>query len=450
MKVDGLPDALGRRIESRFAELPVIAETARKTFLVVQSGFQDTPTLPDQLSIEVRRVVLDTVQRAIFEAAGNPITVSDIEATMRRVLLEHDLHISRNGSSRSGEKLVNSESLLELEPSQRGIRRRRASKLSQNARKDAKEPARTSQDQGTEQDTKKTSGHPSFVVRIFRSLNRRTLYLALQIALDTAFPVLTILIRILPRFPHAKLRTILAARYEALFVAPANENRQVVQPQQQLYVNIVFRSSRHMFKLFSLNVTHMQCDMEFFLALKRFYEERRDGKYSWRKYLSLQDVVKIRLVCFQMYSPSGFVDVIRTDSIPPPHDSAYRCSRSPMEDFLPIPNILLMHYFLYPLHTLDSKMCLERIPKCTLHLDTLLGQVNHHPRIGWGLQIVETWSGRKMIVSAFSLLSTSAGLVSVLATLYNHDLRESLWYGSYVMAFAILGAAVVQLVLLGV
>ena len=90
-KINGLLNALGRRIDSQFAELPVIAETTSKTFLVVESNFQDTPSLSDQLSTEIRRVARDTVQRALFEAADKQITVSDIEAIMRRVLLEHDL-----------------------------------------------------------------------------------------------------------------------------------------------------------------------------------------------------------------------------------------------------------------------------------------------------------------------------------------------------------------------
>jgi len=38
-KINGLLNALGRRIDSQFAELPVIAETTSKTFLVVEINY---------------------------------------------------------------------------------------------------------------------------------------------------------------------------------------------------------------------------------------------------------------------------------------------------------------------------------------------------------------------------------------------------------------------------
>jgi hypothetical protein len=450
-KVNGLPDALDRRIESRFAELPVIAETARKTFLVVQSSSQDPPSLSDHVSIEVRRVVRDTVQRAIFEAAGKQITVSDIEAIMRRVLLEHDLHISRNGSRIAEETVMQSESLLQLEQSHSGIRRLgRTFQRNQDGGNDDREPALTSHDQDTEQDTKKTSRILSLLVRIFRRLDRRAVYLAVKIAFDTAFPVPTILIRVLPHSPHAKLRTIQAACYKALFVRPAvpvNETNQVVLPHQQLYVNVVFKSGRQT-KLFCLDVAHLQSDREFFLSLKKVYEARQGGKYSWRKYLSLQDVATIRFVEFEIHHGSGAVYVRRTDSIPPLLHSAYR-SR-PRDIIPPIGSFYLLHLFRIPAYAKHDSMCLDRIPKCTARLGLLVDPMNPPWQTGWGLEIVEAWSFRKMIIFAFSLIITTAVLIGVWATFYNHDLLESFLIGSGVVLFTILGTGVVQAVLEGI
>lgn len=47
------------------------------------------------------------------------------------------------------------------------------------------------------------------------------------------------------------------------------------------------------------------------------------------------------------------------------------------------------------------------------------------------------------------MVSTSAVLIGVLATLYNYDLRESLWLVGCVVMYAILGIAIVQMVLEG-
>jgi hypothetical protein len=78
----------------------------------------------------------------------------------------------------------------------------------------------------------------------------------------------------LPPFPHAKPRAVLAAWYKTFFVrlaAHVNENHQVVLSQQQLcVVNILFQLSEHQIKLVRLDVAQIQGDGEFFLALRRF------------------------------------------------------------------------------------------------------------------------------------------------------------------------------------
>jgi hypothetical protein len=448
-KVNGLPDALGRRIESRFAELPVIAETARKTFLVVQSSFQDTPNHPDQLSMEVRRVVRDTVQRAIFEVADKQITVSDIEAIMRRVLLEHDLQISRNGSRTSEDTVIQSESLPQLEQSHSEIRRRgRTFQHSQDGGDADREQSLTGHDQDTEQDTKKDFRTWSLLVRISRRLDRRAVHLALKIALDTAFPVPTSLIRMLPHFPLVKLRTILVAFYKDLFArpaAPVNETDQVVLPHQQLYVNVVLQSGRRI-KLFCLDVAHLQNDTEFFSSLKRVHEARQGGKYLWKKYLSLKGVVKIRFVEFEIQHGSGAVYVRKTHAIPPPEHSAYRYRYRPpqAELFPPLPSEFLLHLFQFPEHANHDLRCLDHIPKCTSRFDTLVDPMNFPVQTGWGLEIVEAWNFKEIIVFGFGLVISTAVLFGVWATFYSDDVQDSFLIGSWAVLFFILGTGIVQ------
>jgi hypothetical protein len=97
-----------------------------------------------------------------------------------------------------------------------------------------------------------------------------------------------------------------------------------------------------------------------------------------------------------------------------------------MEDDLPIPANILMYFFLHPASEYGNrKIWLDRIPKYT-SVGLQLDQMNDLIETSWGLEIVEYWSGRKIINSAFSVVGTSAVLIGVLATLYNYDLRESL------------------------
>jgi hypothetical protein len=432
-KVNGLPDAFGRRIESRFAELPVISETARKTFLVVQSSFQDTPSLSDQLSIEVRRVVRDTVQRAIFEATDKQVTVSDIEAIMRRVLLERDLHISRNGSSISGEEVLQSESLPQLGQSQRGIRRRkRFFPHRQDRAMDDGEPSLTSHNQDTERDTKKTSRVLSLLIQIFPHLDSRNFYLAFEIVRNST--IFTAMMRSL----HAKLLAILAACYSAFcmqLAALANGDYQVIMPKQQLYVNIVFLSGQNQIELFCLDVTNLQNDTQLLLSLNKFYEEKLYSKCSWKKYLAPRAVIEMRFVEFEIHHPSGAVSVRRTDTLPPSTHSAYRYRLPPESG--PPPNSCFMHVFVHSafLKNGNRKIWLDGIPKCT-SLGLQLDQMNRSEQIGWGLEIVEVRSRKQIIDFLYHYISTSAVSIGLLATLYNYELRGSrLWRWWCVMMF---------------
>jgi hypothetical protein len=340
---------------------------------------------------------------------------------MRRVLLEHDLHISKKGSSISREKAKRSESLLQLEQSPRGIRqRRRVFQHTENGRDADEEPFLPGHDQDTEQDTKKTARILSLLVNNFQRLDRRILYQAFEIAYDT-----TILMAKM-RYPRAKPLAVLTACYKALCARiseTVNENCQVIMPQQQLYVSVVFQLGQNQIELFCLDVPNLQNDTQFFLTLKRVCEEKLLSKYLWKKYSSPNGAVEIRLIEFEIHHPSGAVSVRRTDTLPPSTHSAYWYDL-PLGSDLP-PFLFLMFLLFRPALFIggDRKIWFDGKPKCT-SLGPQLDQMNCSEQIGWGIQIREAWI-EKIVASVFNYVSISAVLIGVLATLFNYDLRES-------------------------
>jgi hypothetical protein len=193
-------------------------------------------------------------------------------------------------------------------------------------------------------------------------------------------------------------------------------------------------------KLAQIKVSDYDSDQKLFCALRDEYTTLR-GK--WLSKISFRKLIDIKFVGFEVHS-GDFVDIRPEEDIPPIDNTDYCYNPIPAELIPPVGHRHLMHLFQHPLHAQRKRVCYDRFPK---KLKTKLVCSDKPTELGWGLQLVEGWSLKKIWTSGFVLTGIGSLVFGVVWVVLMHSIQDAFTVAAYWLTFGMFGIGTLQAIL---
>ncbi|KAM0716030.1 hypothetical protein Q7P37_008544 [Cladosporium fusiforme] len=205
------------------------------------------------------------------------------------------------------------------------------------------------------------------------------------------------------------------------------------------YLLLCIPHNQHSNELLQIDVSSPpSSDIDFFLLLRRIYVERR-GRI--RLLLSLQKVVEIRFVSFELYC-NDLAEVKEYDCIPPEtQEDQYVYKPMPAKSKIPVGPYVMKHLFDHPDHAYSRPIYFPKIPRKLNHRLSVRAAAGYNE--GWGLYYVEkvSWSQ----VCCLGLVGVLACTIFGVAwTVLKDDIQGGFGVASYMLAVIVLGLGALQ------
>jgi len=196
---------------------------------------------------------------------------------------------------------------------------------------------------------------------------------------------------------------------------------------ESLFLLLCYDEGRWATRLMQLDLVtvHDASDQALFRILRYNYESIR-GK--WRSRFSLRTLSWIKFVHFELYG-NEFVDIRKTDDIPPTDHAEYRYSPAPPDVMPPIGYKRIMHLYHHPEHAGAHSICLSRFPKKLKEKLRCCPIQGVNP--GWGLQFVEGWDERKIWIIVFIIFVLGSLLVAMMLLIFGRSLQDAFSVAAY-------------------
>ncbi|KAH7399773.1 hypothetical protein BKA64DRAFT_670366 [Cadophora sp. MPI-SDFR-AT-0126] len=209
-------------------------------------------------------------------------------------------------------------------------------------------------------------------------------------------------------------------------------------PIDLLYLLICYNKSRYEERLLQLDLTDLDGTGD-----KALFENLRQNYHNLKKwpdrFLSLRSLQSIQFVQFELYK-SELVDIRKRNHLPPPEDVEYRYMPAPPETIPPVGNNYLMHVFQNPECADEEPLCLSRFPK---KLKERLA-CQRGIKLGWGLQFVEGWDGKKLWLTGFVFFGLSSLTIGILWAVLKHSIQDAFAVAGYMVALGTMSIGTIQ------
>ncbi|KAH7400191.1 hypothetical protein BKA64DRAFT_707877 [Cadophora sp. MPI-SDFR-AT-0126] len=190
-------------------------------------------------------------------------------------------------------------------------------------------------------------------------------------------------------------------------------------------------------RLRQLSVHDVDSDQKLFHVLRHMYFSLRQ---RWWSFLSLWSLKQINFVHFDLYEKS-LIDVRELHVVPPEDEhTSYIHERTNLKP--PIGTNLLMHYISCPQDATLRSPCLDKIPKKIGGKLLVCPVKGVSP--GWGLQFVEGWNWKKILLVSFFTFVISATIVAVLCWYSGRSIQDAFAISSFMLACFALSVGALQ------
>jgi hypothetical protein len=206
---------------------------------------------------------------------------------------------------------------------------------------------------------------------------------------------------------------------------------------KKLFLLICHNVSIYDKKLLQLPVYDLKSDENFFRALNKHYQSKRN---KWLSFVSLRTLTSIKFVKFEMYRKSQSVDVRLKNDIPPPENPDYCYAPVPVDLIPPVGEKRLMHLFNNPGCAEDVLACLDRFPK-KLREKLACGDKAIVP--GWGLDLEEGVCPKKTAI-VYMVCVLVSSIWGILWTVIGHDIGGAFTVSAYIIGITVPLATLMQ------
>lgn len=190
-------------------------------------------------------------------------------------------------------------------------------------------------------------------------------------------------------------------------------------------------------RLQQLSVHDIDSDRKLFDVLRGIHASLRQ---RWWSFLSLWTLQQINFVQFDVYE-KFLVDIRELDVVPPADQFAtYRHEPTHLKP--PIGSNMLMHYMRCPQDATTRAPCLTKFPKKIREKLTVCPIKGVSP--GWGLQFVEGWDWKKILIGSFLAFLISATIVGIVCWRLGHNIQDTFAVAGSLLTCFGLGIAALQ------
>lgn len=207
------------------------------------------------------------------------------------------------------------------------------------------------------------------------------------------------------------------------------------QTNERLFLLLCIPQHQYATKLLQPQVSDIRSDRDFFLLLRKNYQQMRG---RMKALLSLHVLRSIKFVQLEMYK-SELVDIRKQNDLPPEDKKdEYRYNPVPAEIIPPVGENHMLHLINHPTHAEEDGFVLDRIPKKMK--ERLLICPSRGTGLGWGIYFIEGWHISVITLVAFALLLVGSLSFLICWSALKHDVQGASGVAAYIVA--LLGLAV--------
>ena len=199
---------------------------------------------------------------------------------------------------------------------------------------------------------------------------------------------------------------------------------------ESLFLLICHNVSVYDKKLLQLPVYDIKSDENFFRALNKHYQSKRN---RWLSFISLQTLTGIKFVKFEMYRKSQSIDIRLKNDIPPPENRDYCYTPVPVDLIPPVGENRLMHLFNNPDCAEDVLACVDRFPK---KRKKKLACDDKAIVPGWGLDLEEGVCKKKTAI-VYMVCMLVSSIWGIMWTILGHDIGGAFTVSAYIIGIMV-------------